>query len=451
MRGHVRIREGFVTPFSKIPLIVLALSIAALAGASAAHAVPGMTTLVSIASTGEQVMGAGSQQPAVSADGRFVTFITDASNVVSGDTNFAFDVFLRDRLTGETTRVSVSSTGAEGDSNSDAASISADGRFVALTSAATNLVPGDTNHASDVLVRDRLTGVTERVSVSSAGDQGDGPSGSPSISADGRFVTFASNATNLVPGDTNFTLDIFLRDRLTASTTRVSVSSLGEQANRFSELAVISADGRFVAFQSFATNLVPGDTNNGFDVFVHELATATTERISVSSTGAQGDLSGFNPSISADGRFVAFSANATNLVAGDTNGTVDAFVRDRANATTERVSLSTTGAEANDRCDLPSISADGTRIAFQSLSSTLVARDTNGLNDVFVRDRTTGETRRVSVFTPSPTAPGLQVDGNSMNPAMSADGRLVAFDSDASRLVIGDRNGWRDVFAHELR
>jgi Tol biopolymer transport system component len=447
----IEYKEVAIARLPKIGLIVLALGVAALAGASAAQAEPGITTLVSIASTGEQVMGAGSQEPAVSADGRFVTFGTDASNVVPGDTNFAFDAFVRDRLTNETTRVSVSSAGAEGDQGGGATSISADGRFVAITSGSTNLVPGDTNDALDVFVHDRLTGVTERISLSSAGEQGNGFSFNGRISADGRLVAFESRATNLVPGDTNGWSDIFVHDRSTGATTRVSVSSLGEQANRFSESAVISVDGRFVAFHSFATNLVPDDTNNGFDVFIHELATGTTERVSLSSTGAQGDLSAFTPSISGDGRFVAFSANATNLVAGDTNGTVDVFVRDRANATTERVSLSTTGAEANDRCDLPSISADGTRVAFQSLSSTLVARDTNGLNDVFVHDRTTGETRRVSVFTPSPMAPGLQVNGNSMNPAMSADGRLVAFDSDASKLVIGDRNGWRDVFAHELR
>jgi Tol biopolymer transport system component len=447
----IEYKEVAMARFPKIGLIVLAVSIAALVGASAAHAEPGMTTLVSIASTGGQVMGAGSQEPAVSADGRFVTFVTDASNVVPGDTNGAFDAFVRDRLTSETTRVSVSSTGAEGDGGGGATSISADGRFVEITSGSTNLVAGDTNGAYDSFVHDSFSGVTELISVSSTGEQGNDWSFSGQISADGRFVAFESRATNLVPGDTNGWSDIFVHDRLTGATTRVSVSSLGGQANGFSEVAAISADGRFVAFHSFASNLVDGDTNNGFDVFVHDLATGTTERVSVSSTGEQGDLSAFTPSISADGRFVAFSANATNLVAGDTNGTVDVFVRDRANATTERVSLSTAGAEANDRCDVPSISADGTRVAFHSLSSTLVARDTNGLNDVFVRDRTTGETRRVSVYTPSPKAPGLQVSGNSMNPAMSADGKLVAFDSDASKLVMGDRNGWRDVFVHELR
>src|SRR6266540_627603 len=380
-----------MTRFPKMGLIVLAVSVAALAGASAARAEPGLTTLVSIASTGEQVMGAGSQQPSVSADGRFVTFITDASNVVPGDTNFAFDAFVRDRLTNETTRVSVSSTGAEGDQGGGATAISADGRFVAFTSGSTNLVAGDTNETSDAFVHDRLTGVTERVSVSSTGAEGNLGSGATSISADGRFVAFVSYATNLVDGDTNNTLDAFVHDRVTGVTDRVSVSSTGEQADRFSEGAAISADARFVAF----------------------------------------------------------SAVATNLVVGDTNGTVDAFVRDRASGTTERVSVSTAGAQANERCDLPSISADGTRVAFQSLSTTLVERDTNGLDDIFVHDLTTGETRRVSVFTPSPFSPGLQGNGSSQNAAMSADGTLVAFDSNA-RLVQPDTNGWRDVFAHEL-
>ncbi|HMJ00986.1 MAG TPA: hypothetical protein VK488_14210 [Gaiellaceae bacterium] len=439
-----------MTRFPKIGLILLIVSVAALAGASAAHAEPGMTTLVSIASTGGQVTGAGSQSPSVSADGRFVTFITDAQTVVPGDTNGAADTFVRDRLTGETTRVSISSTGAEGNGNSGG-TISANGRFVAISSDSTNLVPDDTNGAYDVFVHDRLTGVTERVSLSSTGEQGNDWSFSPQLSADGRFVVFESRATNLVPGDTNGWGDVFVHDRLTGATTRVSVSSLGEQGEWLSEAAAISDDGRFVAWHSLASHFVAGDTNNTFDVFVHDLSTGTTERASVSSTGAQGDFASFYPSLSGDGRFVAFSAGATNLVSGDTNGTVDAFVHDRATGTTERVSVSTAGAQGNDRCDLPSISADGTRVAFQSLSSTLVSKDTNNADDIFVRDRTTGETRRVSVFTPSPSAPGVQANAPSQNAAMSADGRLVAFNSIASNLVLRDRNGWQDVFAHELR
>jgi Tol biopolymer transport system component len=234
---------------------------------------------------------------------------------------------------GTTERVSVDSAGNEGNSFVQRnASISADGRFVAFTSFATNLVPGDTNRRDDVFVRDRLTGTTELVSVDSAGNQGNRDSGSPAISADGRFVAFHSVATNLVPGDTGNMTDVFVRDRLTGTTQRVSVDSAGTEGNGASVEPAISGDGRFVAFYSFATNLVPGDTNGDGDVFVHDRQTGTTERVSVDSAGNQGSAisDGFRKvSISADGRVVAFVSVATNLVPGDTNGGSDAFVHDR--------------------------------------------------------------------------------------------------------------------------
>ncbi|MBI4470036.1 MAG: PD40 domain-containing protein, partial [Acidobacteria bacterium] len=186
-------------------------------------------------------------------------------------------------------------TESEGDARSDRPSISADGRFVAFESEATNLVPGDGNSAHDVFVRDRLTGVTERVSVSSTGTEAIGDqyfySVSASISADGRFVAFDSSATNLVPGDGNNAHDVFVRDRLTGVTERVSVSSTGTEAigdpYDYSGSASISADGRFVAFESDATNLVPGDTNKARDIFVRDRLTGVTERVSVSSTGTE--------------------------------------------------------------------------------------------------------------------------------------------------------------------
>ena len=224
---------------------------------------------------------------------------------------------------------------ADGESSSPA--ISADGRFVAFVSFATNLVPGDSNGRGDVFVRDRLTQTTERVSVDSAGTEGNSGSDGPSISANGRFVVFWSDATNLVRGDTNGVADVFVRDRLTRTTERVSVDSAGNEGNGASGLHShseysISADGRFVAFVSSATNLVPGDTNGAADVFVHDRLTRTTERVSVDSAGNEANSSSFDPVISADGRFVAFSSAATNLVPGDTNEQPDVFVRDRKTA-----------------------------------------------------------------------------------------------------------------------
>src|SRR5437870_4266363 len=237
-------------------------------------------------------------------------------------------------MTATTERVSVASDGTQGNGASDGAAISGDGRFVAFRSSASNLVPGDTNGTFDVFVHDRQTGETVRASVASDGAQGNGASNTPAISADGRFVAFTSSASNLVPGDTNSTDDVFVRDRQTRQTTRVSVASDGTQSNGLSLYQSISADGRFVAFPSAATNLVPGDTNAKADTFVHDRMTGATERVSVASDGTQGNGDSGVPAISADGRFVAFESDATNLVPVDTNSSRDVFVRATGTPTT---------------------------------------------------------------------------------------------------------------------
>jgi Tol biopolymer transport system component len=205
----------------------------------------------------------------ISADGRYVAFSSDSSTLVAGDTNGTFDVFVHDRQTGTTTRVSVGPGGRQAERGGGSAAISADGRYVAYYSSDPGLVSGDTNGQEDVFVRDQRTGAVERVSKSSRGVQSNGFSYNPAISADGRYVAFGSDASNLVPGDTNGAHDIFVHDRRTKATTRVSVGPGGRQANGQSLSPVISADGGVVAFTSQATNLVPGDTNGEGDVFVH--------------------------------------------------------------------------------------------------------------------------------------------------------------------------------------
>ena len=226
---------------------------------------------------------------------------------------------------------------------------------------------------------------TKRVSVDSLGAQGIGDSEGPSISAHGRFVAFYSSAANLVGSDTNGARDVFVRDRKTGKTTRVSVNSHGAQANGESFAAPISADGRFVAFLSSASNLVGGDTNGARDVFVRDRKAGKTRRVSVDSHGAQGNGDSFIPSISADGRFVAFYSDAANLVAGDGNAAGDGFVRDRKAGRTKRVSVASHGTQGNDTSFPPSISADGRFVAFTSLANNLVAGDTNGASDIFAR------------------------------------------------------------------
>jgi len=403
------------------------------------------TTRVSIASDGAQGNGF-SGAAAISADGRYVAFWSEATNLVPGDTNAREDIFVHDQVTSATTRVSIASDGAQANSAALWPSISANGRYVAFYSGASNLVPGDTNGAADIFVHDRDTATTSRVSVASDGTQANGGSGYfPLISADGRYVAFESDASNLVPGDTNGTTDIFVHDRETGATSRVSVASNGDQANAWSSQPSISTNGRYVTFWSYASNLVPGDTNGTVDVFVHDRETGATTRVSVASDGAQANGHSNSPSsISANGRYVVFHSEASNLVPGDTNGLTDIFVHDRETGATTRVSVASNGAEANHESRQPSISTDGRYVAFRSYASNLVPGDTNGTADIFVHDRVTGATTRVSVAND-----GNQANDASTWPSVSADGRFVAFGSYASNLVPGDTNGTADVFLRQ--
>jgi len=254
------------------------------------------------------------------------------------------------------------------------------------------ITPGLTIPAGSI-VRDRLLGHTDRVSVDSTEAQANQDSYLPSISADGRYVAFESHATNLAPGDTNGRYDVFVRDRQLGTTERVSIGSAGEQGNSDSVNASISADGRYVAFMSESSNLVAADTNGSWDVFVRDLQLGVIERVSLDSNDVQGDgNSGTSTvSISSDGRFVTFESDATNLVPGDTNGTRDIFIRDRQLGTTERVSVDSAGAQGNNTSSYSgwlSISADARYVAFESsIATNLIPQDTNVAPAVFVRDR----------------------------------------------------------------
>ena len=357
----------------------------------------GATTRVSVASDGTQGNDH-SGGSLISAGGRFIAFNSNASNLVAGDTNGEGDVFIHDRETGATTLVSLSSSGAQASNSVGVCGLSNDARFVAFSSYATDLVAGDTNWTSDVFVRDRQSGTTMRVSVDTAGAQASGDSGSCTLSADGRIVAFHSLASNLVAGDTNNAADVFVHDRQTGSTTRVSVASGGGQANADSAYygVGLSADGRFVTFDSEASNLVAGDTNNVRDVFVRDRQSGATTRESVGEGGAQSGGGSYAGSISEDGHLVAFLADASNLVAGDTNNETDVFVHDHLRGTTIRASVESARAQANQRSQSPEISAGGRFVAFDSYSSNLIAEDTNRASDVFVHDLQSGATTRVS-------------------------------------------------------
>jgi Tol biopolymer transport system component len=276
----------------------------------------------------------------ISADGRWVAFVTNATNWTPLDTTSFADVFVRDRATGTTALITLNYNGTAATTGSSP-SISDDGRFVAFDSNSPNHVPGDINVHWDVFLRDRDTdsdgtfdepgfAITTLASVSTGGVQGDADVwAETSLSADGRYVAFTSWATNMVAGDTNSTGDVFIRDRVAATTTRVSVDSADNQGNGFSSYSQISADGTAVVFQSASTNLVGGDTNAYTDVFVHNILAETTVRVSLNDVDVEGNWGGYHPTMSADGQYVAFSSYSCNLVLGDTNGYIDIFVRDR--------------------------------------------------------------------------------------------------------------------------
>ena len=401
---------------------------------------------VSVSSAGEQG-DFESYNPSISADGQFVVFGSFASTLVAGDTESQPDIFIRDRSTGVTERENVSSAGVAGNFESSDTSISADGRYAVFSSFSDNLVADDINGSWDIFVRDRDNRVTERISVSSTGEPGNDHSRFASISADGQFVAFESIANNLVTGDDNNQTDIFVHDRDSGVTERISVSSTGDSGNDRSRHPSISADGQFVAFESIASNLVVGDTNNQSDIFIHDRVTGVTERISVSSINLlQGNAKSTNPSISVDGQYVAFRSSASNLVTGDTNQVSDIFVHDRDTDVTERVSMSSGNLQQGNADSFsPSISADGRFVAFVSVANNLLASgDTNGAWDVFIRDRDARVTERVSE-----SSTGVQGNSISFSPSISADGGYVAFTSSSNNLVVGDSNSQPDVFVTE--
>ncbi len=354
----------------------------------------------------------------------------------------------------DTSLVSVNAAGTDGgNGDSSQLSISADGMKVAFESTANDLVGTDTNRRPDVFVRDLTTGTTTLVSVNAAGtDSGNGVSYGPSISADGTKVAFGSDDSNLVGTDTNGTDDIFVRDLTAGTTTLVSVNAAGTDSGNGDSFSLsISADGTKVAFGSSASDLVGTDTNGGQDVFVRDLTTRTTTLVSVNlagnDSGSPGSHNFYQQSISADGTKVVFTSQASDLVGTDTNGAYDVFVRDLSTGVTELVSVNAAGTDSgNSESLMRAISADATKIAFTSEASDLVGTDTNGLQDVFARDLTTGTTILASI-----NAAGTD-SGNaaSIDPVMSADGTKVAFSSSASDLVGNETKGRYNAFERDL-
>lgn len=409
-----------------------------------AHTILGNIERVSMNSSGNEG-NSNSYVPTISEDGRFVAFESEASNLVGNDTNNSFDVFVHDRQTRTITRVSVASNGIEGNGHSFYGRISKNGRFITFFSNASNLVSNDSNGSQDVFVHDLQTRTTTRVSVNSNGFQGNNNSYAPSISSDGRFIAFASFASNLVSGDNNNNADIFVHDQQAGTTTRLSLNQNGNEVYGFSANTSISDDGYFIAFESDAPTLVANDTNNSRDIFVHNRQTGTTTRVSVNSSGFQGNNNSYAPNISSDGRFVAFDSLASNLVNGDNNNAYDVFLRDLQEETTTRLSVNSNGIEGNSGSSRPNLSNDGRFVVFDSFASNLVSNDNNNSFDIFLYDRQTGLISRVSL-----NSNASEGNGNSFSSKLSGNGRFVTFDSEASNLVGGDNNNSRDIFVIDL-
>ena len=396
-------------------------------------------------------------QAAISADGRFVAFRSPANNLHDDDADSTVDVYVRDLQTNTTALVSraTGATGTPGNNTSDQPAISADGRFVAFTSTATNLHPDDTDGVDDVFVRDLQDNTTALVSraAGATGVKSDGQSRAPSISADGGSVAFRSSGANLHPDDTDGTPDIFLRGLQTNTTTLVSraTGATGAKGSGASGNPAISADGSSVAFESGSTNLHPDDTDTTLDVFVRGLQTNTTTLVSraTGATGAKGSSSSDLPAISANGRFVAFHSASTNLHPDGSDTTRDVFLRDLQADTTTLVSRAAgaTGADGNNDSTTAAISDDGQSVAFQSASTNLHPGDADTVFDVFVRDLQDNTTTLVSR---AAGATGVKGNGNSFAAAISADGRFVAFASAATNLHPDDTDTQNDVVRRDL-
>lgn len=395
-----------------------------------------------------------SANPAISFDGRYVAFETSAS-LVSGDSNGKTDVFVYDTQNLAMERVSLAHDGQQANAASNEPSISANGRYVIFTSKASNLIPRPNAPVSaranrepgiNVYRRDRQTGNTIAVSVDSAGRPADRHAWMGDLSADGGYVSFTSHSENLVKPDMNgIKRDPFIHDVNSGVTEFADRLPNGTNPWSGGAISAVSEGGRRVAYRSKAPNLVPGDNNARFDIFVLDRDENETRRVSVTSSGAQGNADSNYPDISADGRTVVFET-ASALVPADNNGSVDIYAHDLATRMTQLVSRSSTGQIGNSHSFRPSVSADGRYVSYSSLATNLVPGDTNGQEDAFVNDLQTGQTIRVSLSDTGAQSTG----GYSRRAVISGDGRAVAFLSTARNLVNGVNTGVPQVYVRWL-
>lgn len=414
----------------------------------------GATRIVSTDEVGNEGNGA-SYGHSWSPDGTKVAFVSYGTNLVGADTNGAGDVFVKTLATGAVQRISTDASGDQANGTymgSWDPVWSPDGLQIAFRSEASNLTPGDTNNIDDLFVKTLSTGAIQRISTDASGAQANGSSGDPQWSPDGSRIAFYSYATNLVVADTNGISDVFVKTLSTGAIQRVSTDASGAQANGDlygywgSGSARWSPDGSRIAFLSSSDSLVSGDTNKSYDVFVKTLSTGAIQRVSTDTSGAQAVGGSGSPTWSPDGTKIAFTSDSSNLVAGDTNGLSDAFVKTLDTGAIQRISTDSSDAQADGPSETPTWSPDGSRIALVSEATNLVANDSNQVSDIFVKTLSTGLVQRMST-----DSNGLQATGDSYSVDWSPDGTSIAFASSASNLVPSDLNGVQDVFVKAMR
>jgi Tol biopolymer transport system component len=452
-------RKGGASPFdsednlSARPMRIVAAPMIVPPNAAPAFGAPDFAiNRISTGALGAEANGS-SVLGAISPDGSKLVFASTATNLVAGDTNDAMDIFVKDLLTGNVTRIApaIPEAGRFGSSHPV---FSPDGTKVAFVSDFSNLGFTDINQTDDVFIKDLTTGTLTLVSSTSGGAAGNGPSGGldPAFSPDGTKILFNSWASDLVAGDTNGAMDVFMKDLVSGVVTRISVDSTGAQGEAQSGEAHFSPDGTKVLFASRSTNLVPGKATPEYDLFVKDLATGAVTRVSETAGGAAGNGLSFEGVFSPDGTKVLFTSFATNLVSGDTNNHADLFIKDLITGAISRVSVNADGQQIvglNGEARSAHFSPDGTEIVFSSGASNLTPGDTSfnddSIADVFVKNLITGAVTRLST-----TTAGVFGNSGSGAPAFLSDAGQVVFGSLASNLTAGDANNGADIFLATL-
>jgi Tol biopolymer transport system component len=412
--------------------------------AGSATAAVGDITVVSTSDTGTKG-NRESREPQISDDGTVVAFRSKARNLDPADTDGIFDIYAKNLITGDIALASITSTGTKSDGTSEQPTLSANGSLVAFQTKASNLAPNDLDTNSDIYVKDLATGALTLVSQTKSGTKSNGVSDEPDISADGTVVSFRSTATNLDPADPDLVPDVYEKNLITGDISLVSANGTGVKGNAHSGRPSLSSDGSLVAFRSRSTDLLAADTDSAFDIYLKNMSTGALRLVSADANGVDGDGASTTPMISSDGTLVAFRSSASNLVSADTDAIYDIYAKNMANGAVALVSTTAAGTKSNGSCVNPSLSADGTAVAFGTFATNFDPRDTDTYQDAYVKDLSSGTLVLASV-----SAAGTKGNANTLFPWISGNGSRVVFRSDASNLVAADTDHTGDVYVKQV-